>query len=190
MVSVDVIHALTEKKACDSLAKYGVVSDGRRYPIHTWRAKHANPKFARGLVLVYKKFAVIILASQCNVCWTRMIRTKELSHIYAGIDPNEYETLDVMLAASRTAQQNRIPETDNERMDDEQACFHLAMELLIPCRDWSWQPNLRELAMSLYAETGGNANAVAERFRIPLEVADYFFSSGWAKRSYSAHKGM
>ena len=188
IVSVDLLHGITEEKACDSLARYGVVTEGRRYPIHTWRSKDPAILAVKGIVIEFEKFAVIIVANDCNVCWTRFTRVKELAHIYAGINPKEYSDVDGLLDAARTSMD--IPPHNNQAISDENACFYLAMEILLPDQTWPWQKNLRKVALNMHKQKPLDYLRIAKRFRIPRDVVRHFFESDWVLRSFRGHRAV
>ena len=89
IVSISVLHDITERKACESLARYGVETNGGRYEIKAEQASGIKPEAVHSVVVVRKKSAKIIVAAQ-NVCWTRMAQAKEYAHLYSGLDPRGY----------------------------------------------------------------------------------------------------
>ena len=182
------LHDLTERKASDSLARYGIVSHNGRYEIRVFNAVDVQPESVYSVVVVRRKWAKIIIAAH-NVCWTRMAKAKEYAHLYAGLNPDGYQPnceqddpLDLLLTAARTARQN-LPEHDNEEIpNDEMACFYLAIEILLPDKNYPGNVNLRKEAIAMHARNPTDYLSVARRFRIPEKIITHIFEGGYVGR--------
>lgn len=167
-------------RAKDVLAPNGIVLTDGRYPITVARSRMSTES-AHGSVWAYKDHAQIEIAAN-NVCWTRMTLAKELAHVYMGF-VDEYQTLDLLLTASRTARQN-LPEHNNEVVpNDEMFCFYLALELLLPWGD------LRDAAMEMHAKNR-TSYEIAKRFMLPELMVKHFFDGGWCTRSWDGHRAI
>lgn len=199
IVSMDAMHAITERKACESLAKYGIETNGGRYAITVEQAQFVKPEAVHSVVVTRKKGAKIIIAAQ-NVCWTRMARAKEYAHIYVGLDPSGYdvddksehisESLDLLLAAARKARQNLPDGDDDEIPNDEMACFYLAIEILLPDIDDKSNGNFRDEAMQMYLANKTDYLSIAKRFKVPENIVIHFFERGYSERSMSSRNAM
>ena len=199
IVSIPVLHDITERKACESLARYGIETSEGRYEIKAEQALEIKPEAVHSVVIVRKKNAKIIVAAQ-NVCWTRMAKAKEYVHIYSGLDPRGYcaddksdftrGSLNLLLAAARNARQNLPADDDESIPNDEVACFYLAMEILLPEMDTRSNGNLRAEAMEMYLQNNKDLLAIAKRFRIPEKIVMHFFERGYSERSTNSRAAM
>lgn len=168
------------RRAKDVLAPNGIVLTNGVYPIKVSRSRKPTES-AHGSVWVYKDHAQIEIAAN-NACWTRMTYAKELAHIYMGF-VDKYESLDLLLTASRTARQN-LPEHNNEIVpNDEMFCFYLALELMLP---WG---ELRNEAMDMHRK-GRTHYEIAKRFMLPELMVSHFFDGGWSVRSWNGNRAV
>lgn len=174
------LYNVVSQRAKDVLATNGIVLTGGAYPIKV--AQSRKPvESAHSSVWVYRDHAQIEIAAN-NACWTRMALAKELAHVYMGF-VDEYETLDLLLTASRTARQN-LPEYNNEVVpNDEMFCFYLALELLLP---WG---ELRDEAMAMHTKNC-TSYEIAKRFMLPELMVLHFFDGGWCTRSWDGNRAI
>ena len=171
------LYNVVLERAKDVLAPNGIVLTGGMYPIAVAQSRK-QAESAHGSVWAYKDHAQIEIAAN-NVCWTRMTLAKELAHVYMGF-VDEYQTLDLLLTASRTARQN-LPEHNNEIVpNDEMFCFYLALELLLPWGD------LRDEAMDMHRKNC-TFYEIARRFMLPELMVKHFFDGGWCTRSWDGN---
>ena len=106
------LYDVVSQRAKDVLAQNGIVLTNGSYPITVKQLRNITTESAHSAVWAYRDHAQIEIAAK-NTCWTRMAYAKELAHIYMGFVNGEYENLDMLLTAARTARQN-LPEHNNE----------------------------------------------------------------------------
>lgn len=176
------LYGIVSQRAKDVLAPNGIVLTDGIYPITVKQLRNITTESAHSAVWAYKDHAQIEIAAK-NTCWTRMAYAKELAHIYMGFVNGEYENLNMLLTAARTARQN-LPAHNNEQVpNDEMFCFYLAIELLIPWGD------LRNEAMDMH-KNARSFYEIAKRFMVPEWIVSHFFDGGWAERSWSGNNAI
>lgn len=176
------LYNIVSERAKDVLAPNGIVLSNGSYPITVQQLRNVYTESAHSAVWVYRDHAQIEIAAK-NTCWTRMAYAKELAHIYLGFVNGEYENLDMLLTAARTARQN-LPAHNNEEVpNDEMFCFYLAIELLLPWGD------LRDEAMDMH-DKGKTHYEIAKRFMLPEWIVSHFFDGGWCSRSWEGNRAI
>lgn len=174
------LYRIVSQRAKDVLAPNGIELTNGEYPIRVTQSRKPVES-AHGAVWAYRDHAQIEIAAN-NVCWTRMAYAKELAHIYMGF-VDVYESLDLLLTASRTARQN-LPEHNNEIVpNDEMFCFYLALELLLP---WG---ELRDEAMDMHKKNRTHYE-IAKRFMLPELMVRHFFDGGWCNRFWDGNRAV
>ena len=174
------LYNVVSERAKSILAPRGITPKDGKYPIKVMQSRNQTDS-AHGAVWAYKDHALIEIAAN-NTCWTRMTYAKELAHIYMGFI-DEYENLDLLLTAARTARQNLPPHNNEKVPNDEMFCFYLAIELLLPWGD------LRDEAMDMH-KANRTPYEIAKRFMVPELIVSHFFDGGWCKRSWEGNRAV